>query len=182
MTKSRPVSTLTEWPVKPPAVRKVSSARERLEAFDAAVRSFERILKSAQQGPCYLGDLGMPFPLYLLGSRHLARDALLGFQHTSTCHFQGFVNCHQPPCVAEWRRGQPLAFTRRTRLRRSACRRRSAARICPMWVHRRSAYVRIVPARQPSPSGDVRLPCRWGSGIDLDQWRWDPKRPCARRR
>src|SRR4029077_10835137 len=39
--------------------------------------------------------------------RLLTRDAFLGFQHASTCHFQGFVTGYQPPCIAEWRRGYP---------------------------------------------------------------------------
>jgi hypothetical protein len=68
-------------------------------------------LKSAQQGPSYLGDLSMSSPLRQLDQSLLTRDALLGFQHTSSCHFQGGIICYQAPCIAAWRRRQPLAFT-----------------------------------------------------------------------
>jgi hypothetical protein len=168
MTKTRTSTALAVRPVMPAAGRKARSARKRLEAFDIVVRSLDRSLPSAEHVLPRLGNLRVSSPLHLLDQSLLTCDALLGFQYTSSCHVQGFVNGYQPPgnsCEA------PRAAARlhwHTGLHQLQCRRRSTVRIYPMWAHRRSAHVRIVSARK-LPLQRAILPYQWGGGIDLDQ-------------
>ena len=58
--------------------------------------------QSAQQGPPDIGNHDLTVPLHLSNQNRLTLNSLLCFQHTPSCHFQGFVSRNLPPTVTAW--------------------------------------------------------------------------------